>query len=110
MIRNSMVLTAVLVSGFLGAQTADSTNTDVELSVAETSWLEWCQATACASNDTALWNIRDFVKGETPVLDTATIQLRMKVLDAASPMDLSWNPVAHSRIAFYAAKRPNHLG
>ncbi len=105
-----MVLTAVLVSGFLGAQTADSTNTDVELSVAETSWLEWCQATACASNDTALWNIRDFVKGETPVLDTATIQLRMKVLDAASPMDLSWNPVAHSRIAFYAAKRPNHLG
>ena len=105
-----MVLTAVLISGFLGAQTADSTNTHVELSVAETSWLEWCQATACASNDTALWNIRDFVKGETPVLDTATIQLRMEVLDAASPMDLSWNPIAHSRIAFYAAKRPIHLG
>lgn len=105
-----MVLTAVLVSGFLGAQTVDSTNTHVELSVAETSWLEWCQATACASNDTALWNIRDFVKGETPVLDTATIQLRMEVLDAASPMDLSWNPIAHSRIAFYAAKRPIHLG
>ena len=105
-----MVLTAVLVSGLLGAQTADSTSTNVELSVLESSWLEWCQATACASNDTALWNIRDFVKGETPVLDTATIQLRMEVLDAASPMDLSWNPIAHSRIAFYAAKRPIHLG
>ena len=105
-----MVLTAVLVSGLLGAQTADSTSTNVELSVVESSWLEWCQATACASNDTALWNIRDFVKGETPLLDTATIQMRMHVLDAASPMDLSWNPIAHSRIAFYAAKRPIHLG
>ena len=105
-----MVLTAVLVSGLLGAQTADSTSTNVELSVVESSWLEWCQATACASNDTALWNIRDFVKGETPLLDTATIQMRMHVLDAASPMDLSWNPIAHSRIAFYAANRPIHLG
>ncbi len=105
-----MVLTAVLVSGLLDAQTVDSTSTNVELSVVESAWLEWCQATACASNDTALWNIRDFVKGETPVLDTATIQLRMQVLDAASPMDLSWNPIAHSRIAFYAAKRPIHLG
>lgn len=110
MIRPSMVLTAVLVSGLLGAQTVDSTSTNVELSVFESSWLEWCQATACASNDTALWNIRDFVKGETPLLDTATIQMRMHVLDAASPMDLSWNPIAHSRIAFYAAKRPIHLG
>ena len=105
-----MVLTAVLVSGLLDAQTADSTSTSVQLSVLETSWLEWCQATACTSNDTALWNIRDFVKGETPLLDTATIQTRMHVLDAASPMDLSWNPIAHSRIAFYAAKRPIHLG
>ena len=105
-----MVLTAVLVSGLLGAQSADSTSTSVELSVSETSWLQWCQATSCASNDTALWNIRDFVKGETPVLDTATIQMRMQVLDAVSPMDLSWNPIAHSRIAFYAAKRPIHLG
>ena len=105
-----MVLAAVLVSGLLGAQTADSTSTNVELSVLESSWLEWCQATACASNDTALWNMRDFVKGETPLLDTATIQMRMHVLDAASPMDLSWNPIAHSRIAFYAAKRPIHLG
>ena len=110
MIRALMVLAAVLVSGLLGAQTADSTSTNVELSVLESSWLEWCQATACASNDTALWNIRDFVKGETPLLDTATIQMRMHVLDAASPMDLSWNPIAHSRIAFYAAKRPIHLG
>ena len=105
-----MVLSAVLVSGLLDAQTVDSTSTNVELSVVESAWLEWCQATACASNDTALWNIRDFVKGETPVLDTATIQLRMQVLDAASPMDLSWNPIAHSRIAFYAAKRPIHFG
>ena len=105
-----MVLTAVLVSGLLDAQTVDSTSTNVELSVVESAWLEWCQATACASNDTALWNIRDFVKGETPLLDTATIQMRMHVLDAASPMDLSWNPIAHSRIAFYAAKRPIHLG
>ena len=105
-----MVLTAVLVSGLLDAQTVDSTSTNVELSVVESSWLEWCQATACASNDTALWNIRDFVKGETPLLDTATIQMRMHVLDAASPMDLSWNPIAHSRIAFYAANRPIHLG
>ena len=61
-----MVLTAVLVSGLLDAQTVDSTSTNVELSVVESAWLEWCQATACASNDTALWNIRDFVKGETP--------------------------------------------
>jgi len=105
-----MVLTAVLVSGLLDAQTVDSTSTNVELSVVESAWLEWCQATACASNDTALWNIRDFVKGETPLLDTATIQMRMHVLDAASPMDLSWNPIAHSRIAFYAANRPIHLG
>ena len=58
-----MVLTAVLVSGLLGAQTADSTSTNVELSVVESSWLEWCQATACASNDTALVEHSRFCKG-----------------------------------------------
>ena len=110
MIRGILWLVPGLISGSLWAQTADSIDRHVQLSVLESSWLEWCQATACASNDTALWNIRDFNKGETPALDTATLKMRMQVLDAASPMDLSWNPVAHSRIAFYAAKRPIHLG
>tara|TARA_B110000285_G_scaffold232478_1_gene303614 strand:- start:1982 stop:3208 length:1227 start_codon:yes stop_codon:yes gene_type:complete len=109
-IRAILWLSLSLTAGTLWAQAPDSVAQKVELSVAESSWLEWCQATACASNDTALWNIRDFVEGETPVLDTATLKMRMQILDAASPMDLSWNPVAHSRISFYAANRPIHLG
>ena len=99
-----------LLSGPVVAQVPDSIVKNVPLSDLESSWLEWCQATACASNDTALWNIRDFDAGEIPSLDTAAIKMRMQVLDAATPMDLSWNPIAHSRIAFYAERRPIHLG
>ncbi len=110
MILALFCLVAALMSTPLLAQPSDSIVKNVELSVLENSWLEWCQATACTTNDTALWNIRGFEEGETPPLDTAVVKMRMQVLDAATPMDLSWNPVAHSRIAFYAAKRPIHLG
>ena len=34
----------------------------------------------------------------------------MDWLDSRSPLDLAWNPVVHSRIAFYASKRKKHLG
>jgi len=103
-------LVAALMTTPLLAQPSDSIVKNVELSALENSWLEWCQATACTTNDTALWNIRSFEEGETPPLDTAAVKMRMQVLDAVTPMDLSWNPVAHSRIAFYAANRPIHLG
>jgi membrane-bound lytic murein transglycosylase D len=99
-----------LLSSPANAQVPDSIVRNVGLSNLESSWLEWCEATACASNDTALWNIRDFDEGEIPALDTAEIKMRLQVLDAATPMDLAWNPVAHSRIAFYAKNRPIHLG
>lgn len=110
MILALFCLVAALMTTPLLAQPSDSIVKNVELSALENSWLEWCQATACTTNDTALWNIRGFEEGETPPLDTAAVKMRMQVLDAVTPMDLSWNPVAHSRIAFYAANRPIHLG
>lgn len=76
----------------------------------ELDWLEWLRGHHCSSSDTLLLNIRDFAEDEVPKLDTAELQRRMAVLNAASPLDLGWNPIAHSRVRFYASKRRKHLG
>ena len=76
----------------------------------ELAWLAYLEEDWCFSTDTSLLNIRDFPLNQTPTLDTAEMQMRMALLDAQSPMELAWNPVVHSRIAFYASKRKNHLG
>ena len=76
----------------------------------ELDWLEWLRGHHCSSSDTLLLNIRDFAEDEVPKLDTAELQRRMAVLNAASPLDLDWNPIAHSRVRFYASKRRKHLG
>ena len=83
---------------------------DVVLQKEELAWLAYLQEDWCFSTDTSLLNIRDFELGQTPLLDTAEMQMRMDLLNAQSPMDLAWNPVVHARIAFYASKRKNHLG
>jgi len=83
---------------------------DGELSLDELNWLAYLEENWCFSTDTALLNIRDFESGETPEIDTVEVKLRMALLDAQSPMELGWNPVVHSRIAFYASKRKKHLG
>ena len=83
---------------------------DTALSDHETDWLDWLDAHYCSSSDTALLNIRDFAEDEVPALDTVELVNRMALLSAASPMDLDWNPVVHSRIRFYASKRRQHLG
>lgn len=80
------------------------------LTESELAWLNYLDENWCFSTDTALLNIRDFTSGDTPALDTAALQSRMALLDAQSPLDLAWNPVVHSRIAFYASKRKKHLG
>lgn len=76
----------------------------------DTVWISWCHESTCLSLDTGIWNIRGFDPSEVPVLDEEAIARRMAVLDAESPLDLAWNPLVHDRIAFYAAKRRNHLG
>lgn len=76
----------------------------------ESVWLDWCEQSTCLSTDTGIWNIRDFAPETVPALDTAAIVRRMAVLDAASPMDLAWNPIVHPRISFYANHRRQHLG
>lgn len=76
----------------------------------ELDWLEWLSTHHCVSSDTLLLNIRDFAEDEVPQLDTAELKRRMAVLSAASPLDLAWNPVVHSRVRFYASKRRKHLG
>lgn len=91
------------------APVADS-GLDTALFDHELDWLEWLNAHHCFSSDTLLLNIRDFAEDEVPKLDTAELKRRMAVLNAASPLDLGWNPVAHSRIRFYASKRRKHLG
>ena len=81
-----------------------------EPSAEELAWLDYLEENWCFSSDTSLLNIHDFEEGETPALDTAALQARMDWLDSRSPLDLAWNPVVHSRIAFYASKRKKHLG
>ena len=81
-----------------------------ELSSAELAWLGYLDENWCFSSDTSLLNIHNFEEGETPALDTAALRVRMDWLDSRSPLDLAWNPVVHSRIAFYASKRKKHLG
>ena len=76
----------------------------------ELDWLEWLSTHHCVSSDTLLLNIRDFAEDEVPQLDTAELKRRMAVLSAASPLDLGWNPIVHSRVRFYASKRRKHLG
>lgn len=76
----------------------------------EEAWLSWLNGQHCVSSDTALLNIRDFEAKEVPTIDTLEIKQRLDLLDAVSPMDLSWNPIVHSRIGFYASKRRKHLG
>ena len=91
------------------AVVADS-GLDTALFDHELDWLEWLSGHHCSSSDTILLNIRDFAEDEVPKLDTAELQRRMAVLNAASPLDLGWNPIAHSRVRFYASKRRKHLG
>lgn len=76
----------------------------------ELDWLEWLSTHHCVSSDTLLLNIRDFAEDEVPQLDTAELKRQMAVLSAASPLDLGWNPIVHSRVRFYASKRRKHLG
>ena len=73
-------------------------------------WIGWCSESNCLSLDTGIWNIRGFDVGEVPPLDEEVIRRRMAILDAESPLDLSWNSLVHKRIAYYSANRRNHLG
>ena len=92
-------------SASVGAVGLDTALFDHELD-----WLEWLSTHHCVSSDTLLLNIRDFAEDEIPQLDTAELKRRMAVLGSASPLDLDWNPVVHSRVRFYASKRRKHLG
>lgn len=81
-----------------------------ELVAAEVAWLDYLSENWCFTSDTSLLNIHGFEEGEVPELDTTALRSRMALLDGQSPLDLAWNPVVHSRIAFYASKRKKHLG
>lgn len=83
---------------------------DTALLNSELDWLEFLGEDWCFSTDTTLLNIRDFDSSETPSIDTTELKLRLSLLDAQSPLDLSWNPVVHGRIAYFASKRKRHFG
>ena len=100
----SLRLTFVLIVCFQGVQAfsqADSLKVDSLFSWEE-QWLIWCEQSSCVSTDTSLWN----GIGEPSLeLDTATLKQRLAILDRTSDLDLRWNPVAHSRIAYYVKRR-----
>lgn len=112
---------AALLLGVTGATAQDSVQFEMKLPEPDwepdttwyawdTVWIGWCSDASCLSVDTGIWNIRGFDAEDVPPLDEEAIRRRMEVLDAESPLDLAWNPLVHERIAFYAAKRRNHLG
>jgi membrane-bound lytic murein transglycosylase D len=96
------------------AQTqADSLETPllIEINAApfswETQWEIWCDSQDCVSSDTSLWNI----VGEPHLeLDTVVMKSRMAILDMSSELDLSWNPISHTRVALYVDRRKIGLG
>jgi membrane-bound lytic murein transglycosylase D len=42
-------------------------------------------------------------------VDEVAVRRRMAELDARSPMEMTWNPVVHSRIAYFAERRRRHI-
>jgi len=56
-----------------------------------------------------VWNIRDLSPGEIPPVDEVAVRRRMAELDARSPMEMTWNPLVHSRIAYFAERRRRHI-
>lgn len=104
-LRLALVLT-FLLSGINAFSQADSLEVDSLFSWEE-QWLLWCEQSSCVSTDTSLWN----GIGEPSLeLDTAAMKQRLSILDRTSDLDLRWNPVAHSRIAYYVKKRKQGLG
>jgi len=105
----SLRLTTALYVFLLGISVfsqADSTKVDSLFSWEE-QYLIWCQQSSCVSSDTSLWN----GIGETSLeLDTAIMKERLSILDRTSDLDLRWNPVAHTRIAYYVKRRKQGIG
>ena len=102
-------LTFVLIVYLQGVQAfsqADSLEVDSLFSWEE-QWLIWCEQSSCVSTDTSLWN---GVAEPSLELDTAAMKQRLAILDRTSDLDLRWNPVAHSRIAYYVKRRKQGLG
>jgi hypothetical protein len=83
---------------------------DTSLLGYEADWLDWLSTHHCSSSDTVLLNIRDYAENEVPALDTAELKSRMSLLSAASPMDLDWNPVVHSRIRLLCEQKAKASG
>ena len=105
----SLRLVLALFISFLGTTSysqADSLQVDTLFSWEE-EWLLWCEQNSCVSTDTSLWN----GVGEPNLeLDTTAIRERLEILDRSSELDLRWNPIAHSRIAYYVKRRKQGLG
>ena len=73
----------------------------------ETQWQIWCESQDCVSSDTSLWNII----GEPHLeLDTTVMKSRMAIVDMSSALNLSWNPISHTRVALYVDRRKRGLG
>jgi membrane-bound lytic murein transglycosylase D len=94
----------------LGTSAAEEWVPDSSWMIWDEVWFDWCSEMSCVTVDTAIWNIRGFDSDGVPALNQEMIQNRMKVLDAETPLDFSWNPMVQDRIGFYASRRRNHLG
>ena len=109
--RKAAILLAACVAwaGNAGATApADSSATADSLVLPwDAAWYTWCAASDRL--DSSVWNIRDLSPGEIPPVDEVAVRRRMAELDARSPMEMTWNPVVHSRIAYFAERRRRHI-
>ncbi len=103
------VAAAVAWAGSLWATVpADSSATADSLVLPwDAAWLTW--VAEADRVDSAVWNIRDLSPAEVPPVDESAVRKRMAELDARSPMEMTWNPVVHSRIAYFAERRRRHI-
>lgn len=94
--------------GLRAAAPADSSATADSLVLPwDAAWLTW--VAEADRVDSSVWNIRDLSPGEIPPVDESAVRRRMAELDARSPMEMTWNPVVHSRIAYFAERRRRHI-
>ena len=94
----------VVITDTLASDTAASSAEEslpLELSSAELAPVTWMRTGAFFGHQSA--EHPQFRRGRNPGTGHGGTPVRMDWLDSRSPLDLAWNPVVHSRIAFTPA-------
>jgi membrane-bound lytic murein transglycosylase D len=64
----------------------------------------------CFSSDSSLLNIHRYDFDSIPAVDPFVVADRLEILNAESPMDISWNPTVQQYINYYVVKRKMQSG